>query len=192
MEEVKKEVKKAKPEQKKRTGNSVTGKSLDQIDTKPQLDNVTEEAGKAVVLTYGRFNPPTTGHEKLVNKVKAHAKKVGADHLIVASHSQDAKKNPLTADQKLHHLNRAFPDTNVAVSNKEHPSFIHQLKKLSGKYDHVHMVVGSDRVPEFEKVAHKYNGKEYNFKSIHIVSLAIVIRMQRAQKACPHLRCVSM
>ena len=170
MEEVKKEVKKAKPEQKKRTGNSVTGKPLDQIDTKPQLDSVTEEAGKAVVLTYGRFNPPTTGHEKLVDKVKAHAKKLGADHLIVASHSQDAKKNPLTADQKLHHLHRAFPDTNVAVSNKEHPSFIHQLKKLSGKYDHVHMVVGSDRVSEFEKVAHKYNGKEYNFKSIHIVS----------------------
>lgn len=170
MEEVKKEVKKATPEQKKRTGNSVTGKPLDKIDTKPQLDSVTEEAGKAVVLTYGRMNPPTIGHEKLINKVKQHAKEHNADHLIVASHSQDAKKNPLTADQKLHHLHRAFPGTNIQVSNKEHPSFIHQLKKLSGKYDHVHLVVGSDRVPEFEKVAHKYNGKEYNFKSIHVVS----------------------
>lgn len=170
MEEVKKEVKKATPEQKKRTGNSVTGKPLDKIDTKPQLDSVTEEAGKAVVLTYGRMNPPTVGHEKLINKVKQHAKEHNADHLIVASHSQDAKKNPLTADQKLHHLHRAFPGTNIQVSNKEHPSFIHQLKKLSGKYDHVHLVVGSDRVPEFEKVAHKYNGKEYNFKSIHVVS----------------------
>ena len=74
MEEVKKEVKKATPEQKKRTGNSVTGKPLDKIDTKPQLDSVTEEAGKAVVLTYGRMNPPTIGHEKLINKVKQHAK----------------------------------------------------------------------------------------------------------------------
>lgn len=170
MEEVKKEVKKAKPEQKKRTGNSVTGKPLDQIDTTPQLDSVTEEAGKAVVLTYGRMNPPTIGHEKLINKVKQHAKEHNADHLIVASHSQDAKKNPLTADQKLHHLHRAFPGTNIQVSNKEHPSFIHQLKKLSGKYDHVHLVVGSDRVPEFEKVANKYNGKEYHFKKIHVVS----------------------
>lgn len=170
MEEVKKEVKKATPEQKKRTGNSVTGKPLDKIDTKPQLDSVTEEAGKAVVLTYGRMNPPTIGHEKLINKVKQHAKEHNADHLIVASHSQDAKKNPLTADQKLHHLHRAFPGTNIQVSNKEHPSFIHQLKKLSGKYDHVHLVVGSDRVPEFEKVANKYNGKEYHFKKIHVVS----------------------
>ena len=96
-------------------------------------DYLKEEKTNPVVFSFGRMNPPTIGHEKLINKVKQHAKEHNADHLIVASHSHDAKKNPLTADQKLHHLHRAFPGTNIQVSNKEHPSFIHQLKKLSWK-----------------------------------------------------------
>ncbi len=131
---------------------------------------------KHVVTTFGRVNPPTVGHEKLFNRVKALADKEGADHDIRVSHSQDAKKNPLTQEQKLHHLRTMFPEHHFSGSSKEHPSFIHHLKELHQKgYTHVTMVAGSDRVPEYEKIVHKYNkpekeGGEFHFKRISVVS----------------------
>lgn len=128
---------------------------------------------KKIVTAFGRMNPPTIGHQKLIDAVKNRAKKEGADHEIRVSHSQDAKKNPLTGDQKLHHLGHMFPDTKFSASSKEHPSFIHHLKQLHQKgYTHVTFVAGSDRVPEYEKTIKKYNGPqgEYNFKHIEVVS----------------------
>jgi hypothetical protein len=132
-------------------------------------------ADKTTVFAFGRMNPPTVGHEKLVNKVKDIAKKHNADHLIVMSHSQDAKKNPLTPEQKLKHAKRFFPKTNLQTSSKEKPSFFHHAADLhkSGTH-HLIMVAGSDRVEEFSKNLHKYNGegegKLFNFKSIKVVS----------------------
>ena len=79
-------------------------------------------ADKTTVFAFGRMNPPTVGHEKLVNKVKEVAAKHKAGHLIVMSHSQDAKKNPLTPEQKLTHAKRFFPKTNLKISSKESPS----------------------------------------------------------------------
>ena len=72
-------------------------------------DFLREQKERHAVLAFGRMNPITNGHEKLVNKVKEIADKVGGSHHIVLSHSQDAKKNPLTADQKVKHAKRAFP-----------------------------------------------------------------------------------
>ena len=132
-------------------------------------------AEKTTVFAFGRLNPPTTGHEKLVNKVKEVAQKHKADHLIVVSHSQDSKKNPLTAEQKLKHAKRFFPNTNVTASSKEHPTFLQHAAKIhkSGT-QHLIMVGGSDRVDEYHKKLHQYNGegegKLYNFKSIKVVS----------------------
>lgn len=126
---------------------------------------------KKIVFAFGRMNPPTTGHLKLVNHVKQLAAQEKADHLIVASHTQDAKKNPLTKEQKEKHIGRFFPNTNVKFSSKDSPSFISQLKGLhSNGYSHVTMVAGSDRVPEFQRIADKYNGKEFSFKHIKVVS----------------------
>ena len=131
---------------------------------------------KHIVTAFGRVNPPTIGHEKLFNHVKNLADKEGADHDIRVSHSQDAKKNPLTQEQKLGHLRAMFPKHHFSGSSKEHPSFIHHLKELHGKgYTHVTMVAGSDRVPEYQKVVDKYNkpekeGGEFHFKRINIVS----------------------
>jgi len=64
---------------------------------------ITENTEKHAVMAFGRMNPPTTGHEVLVNKVKSVAKQVGGSHHIVLSHSQDAAKNPLTPAQKVKH-----------------------------------------------------------------------------------------
>jgi len=128
---------------------------------------------KTTVFAFGRMNPPTTGHGKLLDKVKEVAKKHAADHLVVLSHSQDAKKNPLTSEQKLKHVKRFFPNTNFATSSKEHPTFLQHAAKLhaSGTH-HLVMVAGSDRTQEYHDKLHQYNGpdKMFNFKSIKVVS----------------------
>jgi hypothetical protein len=131
---------------------------------------------KTTVFAFGRMNPPTVGHEKLVNKVKELASDHKADHLIVLSHTQDKKnKNPLSPQQKLKHGKRFFPNTRLSVSSSEHPTFLQHAAKLhkSGTH-HLIMVGGSDRVDEYENKLHQYNGegkgKLYNFKSIKVVS----------------------
>jgi len=73
---------------------------------------------KKIVTAFGRMNPPTTGHQKLVDAVLNKAKADDADHDIRLSHSQDAKKNPLTQDQKLSHARKMFPGVIVQRSIK--------------------------------------------------------------------------
>lgn len=132
---------------------------------------ITENKEKHAVMAFGRMNPPTTGHEVLVHKVKSVAKNVGGSHHIVLSHSQDAAKNPLTSAQKVKHAKRFFPDTNISVATKEEPNFLTQAAKLHKQgVTHLHMVAGSDRVAEYHKLLHKYNGTHegalFNFKKI--------------------------
>ena len=135
-----------------------------------------EDSGaKHHVMTFGRMNPPTTGHLKLIDKVKDVAKKQHAGHTVVVSHSQDAKKNPLSSEQKLKHLKRYSPDTHIEASSKEHPTFLQHAAKLHKQgVTHLHMVVGSDRVKEMHDKLHQYNGTHpgalYNFKKITVHS----------------------
>ena len=141
------------------------------------LDLVQEAKSDEVhhVMTFGRMNPPTTGHLKLIDKVKEIANNHNAEHTVVTSHSQDAKKNPLSATQKLKHLKRYSPGTHFEASSKEHPTFLHHAAKIHKKgVTHLHMVVGSDRVKEMKEKLHRYNGTHegalYNFKHIHVHS----------------------
>lgn len=122
-------------------------------------------------FTFGRFNPPTeSGHGKLISAVQAHAEKTGGKHYIFPSHSQDPKKNPLSHSDKVGAMKKLFPGANV-VSHPDVKNAIHALKHLESKgHTHATMVVGDDRVHEFHKLLHAYNGKEYNFKKINVVS----------------------
>ena len=138
-------------------------------------DFLREQKEKHAVLAFGRMNPITNGHEKLVNKVKEIADKVGGSHHIVLSHSQDAKKNPLTADQKVKHAKRAFSGTNFTAASKEKPTFFDHAEALHKKgVTHLHMVGGSDRTEEYHRLLHKYNGTHegarFNFKEIKVHS----------------------
>jgi len=126
---------------------------------------------KHIVFSYGRMNPPTAGHSKVVDKVKSHADKIGANHSVVVSHSQNNKTDPLHHEHKKEYLKHIHPDVNFEHSTKDHPHFLAQLKKFNQEgHTHATMVVGSDRVKQFKALAHKYNGKEYNYKKIHILS----------------------
>jgi hypothetical protein len=135
-----------------------------------------EAAEKHHVLAFGRMNPITSGHEAVVNKVHEVAKKNNATHGVVVSHSQDAKKNPLTGEQKVKHAKRAFPGTNVSSASKESPTILHHAAAAhAAGAQHLHVVAGSDRKQEMHDLLHKYNGKEskhgsYNFKSITVHS----------------------
>ena len=125
------------------------------------------------VFAFGRMSPPTTGHEVLVNKVKEVADKVGGGHSVILSHTQDKDKNPLSSADKLKHAKRFFPKTNLSVSDKESPNFLTQAAKLHKQgVTHLHMVAGSDRVPEYQKLLKKYNGTHpdalFNFKKITV------------------------
>ena len=138
-------------------------------------DFILEATEKHAVMAFGRMNPPTTGHAKLVDKVKEVAQKVGGSHHVVLSHSQDPKKNPLSAKDKLKHTKRFFPNTNLSTSDSEHPTFLHHAAKLHKQgVTHLHMVAGSDRTDEYKKKLAQYNGKHegalFNFKKITVHS----------------------
>jgi len=131
------------------------------------------EAKKTVAFTFGRFNPPTIGHEKLINKVKS----VRADdYRIYLSRSEDPKKNPLSPRQKLAYMKKMFPShaRNIMINTTNMILDICTELYKQG-YTEISMVVGSDRVREFDTIIKKYNDVKsrhgyYNFEKINIVS----------------------
>lgn len=147
------------------------GKNLkDIIDIRPQIK---EASGKTAVFTFGRMNPPTAGHEKLINKVHSIARKHGATAHIVLSHSHDGKNNPIPQDKKIKYVQQIHRGVHVHGSSPDAPNFLSQAKKFHDSgHEHLVMVAGSDRVPEYEKILKKYNGHKdhFNFKSIKVVS----------------------
>lgn len=129
------------------------------------------EARKStVVMAFGRLNPPTMGHELLVNAVASIAKKHNADHVIFVSRTQDSKKNPLSVDQKVSYARHSFKEMNIVGATDKIRTFIEAAKSLTGRYDNLIMIAGSDRVLEYKQLLDKYNGKDFNFKSILVVS----------------------
>ena len=124
----------------------------------------------AISITFGRFNPPTTGHEALVKKVSSSAK--GGEYRIYPSRSQDPKKNPLDPGAKIKFMKQSYPDHAARIMNSEEMRTIFDvLGALDGEgYSEVNIVVGGDRVSEFTSLSSKYNGKLYNFEKINVVS----------------------
>jgi len=134
------------------------------IELNPTMN---EARAETAVVTFGRFNPPHKGHEKLINKVIAEAKARKAIPLVYASHTKDKKKNPLPYDSKIKYLKMAF---GRAIRKSNARTIIEVAKELSGRYNNLVVVVGSDRVQEFKLLLTKYNGHEYNYKTIEVVS----------------------
>jgi len=132
-----------------------------------------EAKGKSIAFTFGRFNPPTIGHEKLIKKVQSIPTK---DFKIFLSRSEDPKKNPLSPQQKLAYMKKMFPQyaRNIEINTTNMVLDIATKLHKQG-YTDVTMVVGSDRVREFDTILKKYNGVSsrhglYDFDSIKVVS----------------------
>ena len=133
------------------------------------------EATKEVTFTFGRYNPPTIGHEKLFDAVKKNARS-GA-YRIYTSKSQDAKKNPLEFKDKVKFVRKMFPKHARAVMGDPDIRTVFDIvvKLYDQGFVQVRMVVGSDRVKEFDILLNKYNGVKgrhgfYNFEAISVVS----------------------
>jgi len=134
---------------------------------------LTEGKDKGAVFTFGRFNPPTVGHGKLVDKL-LRATKGGYKPVIYTSHTEDPRKNPLKYKDKIKWLRKFF--NKVTVVNTTARTIFDIVTDLYDKgYTHIRMIVGSDRVGEFDKLINTYNGKygrhgHYNFTKIEVIS----------------------
>jgi len=162
-----------KPVIKKEKGTG-EGSVNNNIDINPTMNDAgqtgmrNEGKDDTVVIGYGRMNPITVGHEKLVKKVTSVASSKGATPQVYLTRSQDPKKNPLDYNDKIAYAKKAFGNKIVAKSTAR--TIIEVMKELQGNYGKVVLVVGSDRVNEFNTLLNKYNGKDYTFDSIEIVS----------------------
>lgn len=128
---------------------------------------------KTRVIAYGRMNPPTAGHALVMNKVKEIADKHNADHCVILSRTQDAKKNPLSVEDKVKFAKKIAPGVHVEAATKEHPTIMNHVAKAHEEgVEHLHVVAGSDRVEEYKKLINKYHGPETEkaFKSIAVHS----------------------
>ncbi len=129
-----------------------------------------EKTKGTLTIAFGRFNPPTTGHEKLLDTVAANSDE--GDYIIVPSRSQDKKKNPLDPDTKVSVMRQMFPQHSERIVNDpQNRTIFNVLKKahMDG-YAGVRIIGGGDRVQEFEKLSNDYNGKLYDFDSVEVLS----------------------
>ncbi len=131
---------------------------------------IKELPSKKVVFAFGRFQPPTTGHELLVKAVQKIASAQGADHVIYASKTEDKKQNPLPVSRKVYYLQRMFAGANFKAANEQERTFIEAAKALNKRYKNIVMVAGSDRIAEYKKILEKYNGTEFKFDTVSVVS----------------------
>jgi len=129
-----------------------------------------EKTKGTLTIAFGRFNPPTTGHEKLLDTVASSSDE--DDYMIVPSRSQDKKKNPLDADTKVSVMQKMFPKhKNKIVNDANNRTIFDVLKKAHNDgYTNVRIVGGGDRVKEFDKLANDYNGKLYQFDNVEVMS----------------------
>jgi len=129
------------------------------------LRHLYEAKESTAVISFGRMNPPTIGHQKLVNKIKS----IPGDHFLFLSQTQHPESDPLSFNTKVMFAQQFFPDINVGDSNVR--TIIQALQKIETLgYNNLVYIAGDDRVDSFSKIIYGYNGKEYNFKNINIVN----------------------
>jgi len=152
-------------------------KEEDKTETKAKgSEEGGEESGEisdTLTLAFGRFNPPTVGHGKLLAAAKKAA--AGGDLKIYPSRTQDAKKNPLDPDMKVSYMKKMFPEYEENIVNDDEMKSIFNVLVTASEqgYGNVNIIVGSDRQSEFENLAQKYNGELYDFNLIRVISAGV-------------------
>ena len=139
---------------------------------------IKEKAGDTAVFTFGRFNPPTTGHEKLIDALaREQSKNSGSVMYVFPSQSQNPKKDPLPFSLKVAYMRKMFPKyaKNIKANKKIRMVFDIAVFLHNKGHRAIVMVVGSDRVAEFDKLLNTYNGVDgrhgyYGFDDIKVVS----------------------
>ena len=123
------------------------------------------EASKTAVFAFGRMNPPTIGHARLVDVIKNQQ----GEPFLFLTHTQKPKTDPLSFAEKIFFAQKSF--SGITIGDSKVRTIIDAMKTLEAKgYTDIIYVAGSDRVDSFTKLLNDYNGKDYNFDSINIVS----------------------
>ena len=133
----------------------------------------TDETTETLTVAFGRFNPPTVGHGKLLAAAKKAS--AGEDMKIYPSRSQDPKKNPLDPDMKVGFMKKMFPEYEENIVNDDEMRSIFNVLTTADEqgYKNINIIVGSDRQSEFENLATKYNGELYDFDNIRVISAGV-------------------
>ena len=139
--------------------------------------DILEARGDTAVFTFGRFNPPTTGHEKLIDALaKQQSRNAGSMMYVYPSHSQNPKKDPLPHALKIAYMRKMFPKyrSNI-IASQDRNVFDIAVSLYKKGHKAIIMVVGSDRVAEFDRLLNTYNGVDgkhgyYGFDNIEVVS----------------------
>ena len=140
---------------------------------KPEEDAQKDMMSADLTIAFGRFNPPTIGHEKLLQAAEKAAQ--GGDLKIYPSRTQDAKKNPLDPDMKVSYMRKMFPKYEEQIVNDDEMRSIFNVLTTAYEegYKSVNIIVGADRQAEFENLANKYNKDLYDFKQIRVISAGV-------------------
>ena len=136
----------------------------------PAEEEEVEKTRGTLTIGFGRFNPPTAGHEKLLSKISDTAE--GGEYTIYPSHSVDPQKNPLDTEDKVLFMKKLFPDhsNNIVYDPAIRTIFDALAHADTQGYSSINIVVGADRQKEFEGIANKYTGPLYNFAAINVIS----------------------
>jgi hypothetical protein len=136
-------------------------------------DQTSSAPAETITVAFGRFNPPTVGHGKLLSAAKKAS--AGGDLKIYPSRTQDPKKNPLDPDMKISYMKKMFPDYKENIVNDDEMKSIFNVLTTAGEqgYKNVNIIVGSDRQSEFDNLAQKYNGDLYDFEQINVISAGV-------------------
>jgi hypothetical protein len=132
-----------------------------------------EKTKGTLTVAFGRFNPPTIGHQQLMDVAAQSASQdEDGQYLIFPSRSQDKKKNPLDPDTKIAYMQRFYPSHAGNIVNDPNTKTIFDVLRMAHNdgYTNVRIIGGADRVKEFEKLSNNYNGQLYQFDNIEVVS----------------------
>ena len=146
-----------------------------QVEISPELEAGPPPVPKTkgtLTVAFGRFNPPHAGHLQLMDTAAAAAADDESDYIIVPSRSNDPKKNPLNADEKVEFMRHMFPEHSPRIQNDSNTRTIFDVLKKAHNdgYANVRIVGGADRVKEFDKLANNYNGTLYQFDNVEVLS----------------------
>jgi len=156
------------PQQEPVPQQPVAAQSPEQVGPPP-----VEKTKGTLTVAFGRFNPPTIGHQQLMDvAANAAAGDEDGQYLIFPSRSQDKKKNPLDPDTKISYMQRFYPNHAGNIVNDPNTKTIFDVLKMAHNdgYSGVRIVGGADRVKEFEKLSNNYNGQLYQFDNIEVIS----------------------
>ena len=154
---------------KRRADDDLAGAPLEK---KPEEEGE-DKGDNPITIAFGRFNPPTIGHLKLLQAAEKAA--AGGELKIYPSRTQDGKKNPLDPDMKVSYMKKLFPDFKDTIINDSEMKSIFDVLTTASEdgFKNVNIIVGADRQAEFENLATKYNGELYDFENIRVISAGV-------------------